>query len=146
MTNFEQVKKSIRKLKDLREGLEAGGRYEDYTKKERLLIEREIQRLEHLFGGVATLTGLPQLIFIVDTHKEVSAVAEANRLNVPIVGIVDTNANPDLVDYPIPANDDAVRAIGVVVDFIAGAAEDGLKKRLATEKANIKYQNANIQS
>ena len=146
LTNFEQVKKSIRKLKDLREGLEAGGRYEDYTKKERLLIEREIQRLEHLFGGVATLTGLPQLIFIVDTHKEVSAVAKVNRLKVPIVGIVDTNANPDLVDYPIPANDDAVRAIGVVVDFIAGAAEDGLKKRLATEKANIKYQNANIQS
>lgn len=134
LTNFEQVKKSIRKLSDLRAGLEAGGKFEDYTKKERLLIEREILRLEHLFGGVVTLARLPQVVFIVDTHKETSAVAEANRLRVPVVGIVDTNANPDLVDYPIPANDDAVKSIGIFVDFVAKAVDEGKKQKVKSEK------------
>ncbi len=134
LTNFDQVKKSIKKLKDLREGLEKGGKYEEYTKKERLLIEREILRLEHLFGGVVTLSQKPQMLFIIDTHKEVSAVLEANRLEIPIVGVVDTNANPTLIDYPIPANDDAVKSIGIIIDFVSKAVEEG-KGTLAKQRA-----------
>ena len=134
LTNFEQVKKSIRKLANLKAGLEAGGKYEDHTKRERLLIEREIARLEHLFGGIVTLSQKPQMIFIVDTHKETAAVLEANRLQVPIVGIVDTNADPEKIDYPIPSNDDAVKAIGIIIDFIAKAVEEGKKKKVKSEK------------
>ena len=141
LTNFEQVKRSVRKLGDFREGLKPGGKFADYTKKERLLIDREILRLEHLFGGLVTLTKLPDMLFIVDTHKEVSAVLETNRLGIPVVGITDTNADPTLIDYPIPANDDAVKSISTILDFIVGAVEAGKtknEKRKMKEESDIK--------
>ena len=103
-------------------------------------------KLEDLYGGISGMDRIPDALVVIGTQLETTAVKEARLSEITTVGIVDTNADPNIIDYPIPANDDAVRAIGVVVDFIAGAAEDGLKKRLATEKANIKYQNANIQS
>lgn len=127
LTNFEQVKRSLKKLLDLKSGL-ASGKFNDYTKKERLLMEREMMRLEHLFGGLTGLHAAPALLFIVDTHKETAAVAEANRLGIPIAGIVDTNANPTLVDYPIPANDDAVKSVSTILDLVIEAIETGKKK------------------
>lgn len=134
LTNFEQVKKSIRKLADLKEGL-ATGKFKEYTKKERLLMEREMIRLEHLFGGLVNLNKLPDLVFIIDTHKETSAVAEANRLGIPILGITDTNADPTKIEYPIPANDDAVKSISIILDFVAKAVEDGKTKQAAVATA-----------
>lgn len=128
LTNFDQMKKSVRKLLDLKSGLESG-KFKEYTKKERLLMEREMMRLEHLFGGLVTLNKNPDLIFIVDTHKEISAVAEANRLKIPVVGIVDTNADPTKIEHPIPANDDGVKSISTILDFIARAVEEGKRKQ-----------------
>lgn len=135
LTNFEQVKKSVRKLADIKSGLESG-KFANYTKKERLLMEREMMRLEHLFGGLVKLEKLPELLFIVDTHKEVSAVAEANRLGIPIVGIVDTNADPTVIDFPVPANDDAVKSISIILDFVVKAVEEGKKKSNVNKASN----------
>lgn len=134
LTNFEQVKKSIKKLADLKTGLETG-KFKEYTKKERLLMEREMTRLEHLFGGLVNLGKLPDLVFIIDTHKETSAVSEAIRLNIPVVGITDTNADPTKIEYPIPANDDAVKSISIILDFITKAVEDGKTKQVARATA-----------
>jgi small subunit ribosomal protein S2 len=92
-----------------------------YTKKERVLFDREIARLERFFGGLTSLKEKPQALFIVDTHKELVAVKEANIAGIPVVGMVDTNGDPDMVQYVIPINDDAVRAIKLVVTKIAEA-------------------------
>lgn len=127
LTNFEQMHRSVRKLADLKAKRESGG-YAVYTKKEKLLIDREIARLQRLFEGVVNLDKLPDMVFIVDTHKEESALREASRLNIPVVGIVDTNADPTVVDYPIPANDDAVKAISVILNFVGRAVEEGKNK------------------
>lgn len=117
LTNFEQMQRSIKRLADLKQGREKG-EFDAYTKRERLLIDREIAQIERTFGGVAELVTLPDMLFIVDTHKEITAVREAVRKGIPIVGIVDTNADPTLVDYPIPANDDAVKSISFILDVI----------------------------
>lgn len=127
LTNFEQMQRSIKKLADLKAGRE-GGEFASFTKKERLLIDRKIASLEKIFGGITELTKLPDMIFVVDTHKETTAVAEAAKKGIPVVGIVDTNADPTLVDYPIPANDDAVKSIAFVLDVIVKAVEEGKKK------------------
>lgn len=116
-TNFEQIKKSIRKLADLKEKM-VGGEFSGFTKKEKLLIAREIADLEKKFSGIASLTKLPDVVVIVDTHKEKSAVKEAIKMGVTIVGLVDSNANPDEVDYPIPMNDDANKAISYVLELM----------------------------
>lgn len=128
LTNFEQIKKSIRKLKDLKEKT-AAGEFKSYTKKERLLIEREIARLERFFGGISEMQKLPELLIVVDIKKEFTAVNEATMKGVETVGIVDSNADPDLVDYPIPMNDDATRAVEYVLDLIKEAVLEGQKKK-----------------
>lgn len=120
LTNFDQVGKSIRKLATLKDQREKG-ELKKYTKREQLLIDREIGRLEKFFGGVASLTRLPDALFVVDTHREEVAVREANRMGVPVVGMVDTNGDPTLVEYVIPINDDAVKSIELVVEAIADA-------------------------
>ncbi|MBI2268653.1 MAG: 30S ribosomal protein S2 [Candidatus Blackburnbacteria bacterium] len=137
LTNFEQMRRSVKKLSDLREKRESGG-FKGYTKKEKLLIDREIGRLERLFGGLVNLKNIPDMIFVVDTHKEDGVVKEANQLGVPMVAIVDTNANPDLVNYPIPANDDAVKAISLILDFVGKAIEEGKKKFEEQKTATLK--------
>lgn len=124
ITNWDQIKKSIDKLVEMREKREKG-EYKKYTKKENVLINREIDRLERFFGGLVPLQGLPEAIFIVDTHKEIVAVKEANFRDVPVVGIVDSNADPQLVNHVIPANDDAVRSIKLIVAKVAEAYADG---------------------
>jgi small subunit ribosomal protein S2 len=126
-SNFDQVKKSVKKLADMKAALVAGD-YAKYTKRERQLIEIEIARLERFFGGISTLTKLPDILFVVDTHKEIGAVKEAVVAKIPVVGIVDSNADPDLVDYPIPMNDDAVKALSYVLNMVKNAILEGKKK------------------
>lgn len=127
LTNFEQMKRSVRKLEELKKDM-ADGKYNDYTKKERLLLDREIAKLERDFGGVISLKQLPQAIFVVDTKEERTAVLEARKLGIPVVGIVDTNSDPTIVNYPIPANDDAVKSIELLVGLAEKAVWEGKEK------------------
>ncbi|MAG59522.1 30S ribosomal protein S2 [Candidatus Woesebacteria bacterium] len=142
LTNFEQIGKSIKKLDEMKKK-RAAGEYKGRTKKERLLIDREIASLERVFGGVANLGRLPDMLFIVDTHEEHTAVREAARLGIPVVGVVDTNADPTDVDYPIPANDDAVKSVSLILDAVEKAVEEGKKKSIKGTKGtkSIKEEN-----
>lgn len=127
ITNWNQIKKSIDKLIEMKEKKEKG-EYEKYTKKENILINREISRLEKFFGGLVGLEELPTAIFVVDCKKEEAAVKEAKMKGVKVIGIVDSNTDPSLVDYVIPANDDAVKSIKLIVSSIADAIIDGQSK------------------
>lgn len=120
ISNFEQMKRSIKKMEEMKENL-ASGAYNKFTKKERLLIDREITRLEKFFGGIKSLTGTPDVLFVIDTKREAAAVYEANSKKIPVVGIVDSNTDPDLIDYPIPMNDDASKALEYVLGLVAEA-------------------------
>jgi len=124
MTNWEQIKKSLDRLKDLEEKKESG-EFKKYTKKENVLIDREIEKLERFFGGLRALKDIPEAVFVVDVKKEIAVVKEAMQKGVTVVGMVDTNADPDIVDYMIPANDDAVSSIKLVVAKMAEAVADG---------------------
>lgn len=125
ISNFEEVNKNFKKLKDLKEKLSDEKAQEGYTKREIGLWERERGKLEELYGGIYTLEKIPDALFIADVHKEIGAVKEAARRGVTIVGIVDTNADPTLVDYPIPANDDAVGSIKLITSYLADAWIEG---------------------
>lgn len=120
LTNFAMATKSLVRLKDLK-GQKERGELKKYTKKEQLLLDREIAKLERFFGGISDLEKMPEAMFVVDTHKEDVAVREAHIMGVPVVGMVDTNGNPGMVDYVIPTNDDAVKAIELVVNEITEA-------------------------
>lgn len=133
LTNFTQIAVSTRKLADLKEKL-AGGEFKSYTKKERLLIQREIDRLERYFGGIATLEKKPDLMVIIDTHKEKSVVREASRTGVETIGLTDSNADPSDVTWPIPMNDDATKALEYVLDLFAEAILTGKKKPVSADK------------
>lgn len=124
ITNWDEISKRIEKLKELKKKKEEG-EFKKYTKKENVLIDREIAKLERFLGGIIDFSRPPQALFVVDTHKESVAVREANLKKVPVVGMVDTNADPDEVIKIIPANDDAVRSIQLVVSKIAQAYADG---------------------
>ena len=117
LTNFTQIKSSTDKLKKMREE-RAAGEYKKFTKKERLLIDREIERLDRFFGGLTSLTKIPDILFIVDAKREFTAVSEAGKMDVATVAILDTNADPTKVDYPIPMNDDAAKALDYVLDLL----------------------------
>jgi len=132
ITNFDQIKKSTSKLAEMNANMVSGG-YDKYTKKERLLIKREIDRLERFFGGMKDMTKLPDVLFVIDTHKEIGAVKEANKRDIPVVGIVDTNSDPTLVDYPIPMNDDSSKAIDYVLDVIEEALSGKVKETKTIE-------------
>lgn len=120
LTNWDQIYKRIFRLLDLR-SQRAAGELKRYTKKEQLLIDRDIAKLEKFLGGVETLSARPAAIFVVDTHREEVAVREAVRMGIPVIGMVDTNGDPTLVDYVIAANDDAVKSIELIVGVIADA-------------------------
>ncbi len=120
LTNFVTVKKSIKRLKHL-EKMATDGTYEKLTKKEVMQIEREKEKLEKVLGGIKEMAKLPGAIFVVDVKKEAIAVQEADRLNIPIIGLVDTNSDPDLINYPIPGNDDAFKSINIITRSIADA-------------------------
>ena len=126
ITNFNQIKKSLDKLVDMKEKL-VNGYYAKYTKKERVLIEREKDRLERFFGGITNLKAIPDLLIVVDIRKEITAIHEANRKGIKVVGIVDTNSDPNMVDFPIPMNDDATKALHLVLEYIKLAILEGQK-------------------
>src|SRR5688500_7804964 len=119
LTNFQTVKKQVRKLKELEAGSEQGGDFENYTKKERLMLTRQRDKLSKNLSGIKNLSRLPGLMFVVDSKKERIAVSEANKLGIPIVAIVDTNADPDLITVPIAGNDDAIRSVELITHAIA---------------------------
>ena len=122
LTNFQTIKKQIRRLKELERGQEENA-FEFYTKKERLLLERERAKLDKYLAGVKDMTRLPGAVFVVDAKREIIAVREAHRLGIPVVAIADTNADPDLIDYPIPGNDDAIRSVSLITRAIADTIE-----------------------
>ena len=128
LTNFDQMKRSISKLSEMKTKM-AAGEYKKYTKKERLLLEREITSLERFFGGISTLEKLPDMLFVVDTHKETQAVKEALKMKIETIGIVDSNSDPTVVDYPIPMNDDAAKALEYVLDLVKKAILEGQSKK-----------------
>lgn len=126
ISNFSQIQRSIKKMEEMTENV-ASGFYSKYTKKERLLIDREITRLERFFGGIKNLKNVPDVIFVIDTKREAGAVHEANTKKVPVVGIVDSNSDPDFVDYPIPMNDDASKALEYVLNLFKETVESARK-------------------
>jgi small subunit ribosomal protein S2 len=127
LTNFSTIRKSVKRLTNI-DKMESDGTFEKITKKERLFLSRERDKLRKVLDGVETMTKLPGAIFIVDIKKESIAVQEAHRLNIPIFAIVDTNCDPDEVDYLIPANDDAVKTIEVISKIMSEAVVEGLGK------------------
>ncbi len=132
LTNFNQIAKSVKKLSELHDEL----RQSDisYTKKERLLMARHMEKLQRFVGGLTTLTKIPDLIVIIDTHKEKGAVYEAKKMNVKTIGIVDTNADPDEVTFPVPMNDDSEGSVNFLLDLFEKAIAEG-KKPSAAPKA-----------
>lgn len=124
LTNFTTIQRSIRRLKDL-ESMSTDGRYELLPKKEVTRLERERKALDKNLAGIKDMPGLPDILFVIDSKNEEIAVAEARRLGIPVVGIVDTNCDPDYVDYVIPGNDDALRAIRLFASKISDAVLDG---------------------
>lgn len=118
LTNFQTIRKQIRRLKELERGAEENA-FEFYTKKERLMLEREREKLSKYFSGVSDMGRLPGALFVVDAKREAIAVREANRLGIPVIAIADTNADPDGIDFPIPGNDDAIRSVGLIVGAIS---------------------------
>jgi small subunit ribosomal protein S2 len=118
LTNFQTIKKQIRRLRELEQGA-SDGDFENYTKKEKLLFERERVKLSRNLEGIKQMNRLPGVLFVVDSRKERIAVAEANKLGIPVVAIVDTNADPELITVPIPGNDDAIRSVSLITQAIA---------------------------
>lgn len=144
LTNFGTIKKSIKHMKNL-DKMSSDGTYEKITKKEILHIEREKEKMKKVLDGIEEMKRLPGVIFIVDTKKEQIAVKEARKLNIPIVAIVDTNSDPTIIDYPIPANDDAAKSISIISRVIADAVVEGsqkLKKQQAEQEAIAEAEKA----
>jgi small subunit ribosomal protein S2 len=128
LTNFATIRKAIKKMGTI-DRMATDGTWENINKKERLLISREREKLEKTLGSVSDLSRLPAALFIVDISKEHIAVAEARRLNIPTFAIVDTNSNPNIVDYAIPANDDAAKSVQVIMESVVKAIQEGLSER-----------------
>jgi len=130
LTNFATIKKSINRLKEI-EKMREDGTFEKLTKKEVARLEKELVKLNKNFAGIVSMERMPKAVFIVDTKKEETAVREARRLAIPIIGLIDTNSNPDLIDYPIPGNDDATKSIRMVAILMADTIIEGRKKFLS---------------
>ena len=130
LTNWQTVSQSISRLKTIDEAAARG--FEGLTKKERLGMEREQEKLQASLGGIREMGGIPDLLFVIDVNKEDLAIAEAKKLGIPVVAVDDTNCSPDGVDYVIPGNDDAARAIALYTDLVSRAALDGMSDQLAS--------------
>ena len=142
LTNFATIRRSLKKMSGIDKMMKEES-FQNMAKRERLMVSREKAKLEKVLGGIADLTRLPAALFIVDIKKEHIAVKEAQKLNIPVYGIVDTNSNPELVDFPIPGNDDAFKSISVITKAIAQAIEDGLnERRKDKEDAKLKEEEA----
>jgi len=128
LTNFATVRKAVRKLSSLQK-MEKDGTFNNISKRERLFKTRQKDKLQKNIGSISDLNRLPAALFIVDIHKEHIAVKEAHKLNIPTFGIVDTNSDPNLVDFPIPSNDDSSKAVNAVLNVICAAVTEGLEER-----------------
>lgn len=133
LTNFATVRRSVRKMQNIEKMLKDGS-METLTKKERLTLERKYNKLERVFGGIAQLTRLPNAVFAVDIHHEHLGIAEATRLQMKTFGMVDTNSDPSLVDFPIPSNDDASKSISIITNYLVEAIREGLEERKQSGK------------
>jgi small subunit ribosomal protein S2 len=142
LTNYKTMRQSIRKLEIIEE-MEKSGQVELLTKKERLVLSRKKEQLERYIGGIRNMKTTPDLVFVLDAAKERIAVAEANRLKIPVIAPLDTNCNPDVIDYPIPGNDDAIRAINLFCKEVADAIIEG-KELLAQEQDEQDEQNEEV--
>ena len=136
LTNWKTVMGSIKRLKEIEAKAEKG-ELEGLTKKERLNMARDQEKLEASLGGIKDMNGRPDIMFVIDTVKEQLAIAEAKRLGIPVVAICDSNSDPDGIDYVIPANDDAIRAISLYCDLVAGAVLDGVQAELAAAGVDV---------
>ena len=134
LTNFQTTRKSIRKMTAI-DKMQTDGTWETLNKRERLFKTRQREKLDKNFGSIADMTRQPAAIFIVDILKEHIALKEARRLSIPVFAMVDTNSNPSMVDFPIPANDDASKSIQVILDVVCGAVKEGLSERKASKEA-----------
>jgi small subunit ribosomal protein S2 len=130
LTNFTTIRKSVKRLTNI-EKMETDGTYDKLTKKEILVLDREKEKLQQILSGVVEMTRLPGMLYVVDIKKEEIAVMEARRLGIPVVAIVDSNCDPTMVDYPIPANDDAIKSVQTITRFIADAALEGVERTSA---------------
>jgi small subunit ribosomal protein S2 len=128
LTNFATIRKSLKKLSSI-EKLMKDEAFNNLAKRERLMISREKEKLTRILGGITDLNRLPAALFVIDIKREHIAVAEAQKLNIPVFAMVDTNSDPNLVDYPIPANDDSFKSIELVTKYISAAIEEGLSER-----------------
>ncbi|HIE04073.1 MAG TPA: 30S ribosomal protein S2 [Candidatus Latescibacteria bacterium] len=143
LTNFQTIRRSVAKLEEL-DRMSQDGTYERLPKKEVLRLEKKRAKLQTLLGGIRDMTRLPGMLYVVDTKKEQIAVAEANKLEIPVVAIVDTNCDPDVVDYPIPGNDDAIRSISIITKVIARAVQEGREgaEEVLTEEEKLQVAEA----
>ena len=137
LTNFNQIGKSLRKLGDLKAS-KSKGEFSDYTKKEKLLVDRKIEKMERMLGGLLVMDRIPDVAFILDTHKEIGAVKEAKKMGVTVVGVVDTNSDPDMIDYVIPMNDDAKKSVEYVLSLVAQSLAGKLITKEVKPKKAVK--------
>ncbi len=145
LTNFSTIRKSLKKMQSI-DKLMKDEAYQNLAKRERLMITREREKLERVLGGISDLNRLPAALFVIDIKREHIAVAEAQKLNIPVFAMVDTNSDPNLADYPIPANDDAYKSIKIITEYVSSFMEEGLAERkkdkddqkLAEEEASKK--------
>jgi small subunit ribosomal protein S2 len=135
LTNWKTIQGSIKRLKQMEERL--GGDVQGLTKKEVLMLTREREKLDRALGGIKDMGGLPDIIFVIDTVKEKLAIEEANKLGIPVIAVVDSNADPAGIAFPIPGNDDAIRAIHLYCDMVAGAVLDGIAGALSSSGGDI---------
>jgi small subunit ribosomal protein S2 len=145
LTNFQTIRKQIRRLKELERGQEENA-FEFYTKKERLLLERERLKLDKYLSGVKDMGRLPGAVFVIDAKREIIAVKEAHRLGIPIIAIADTNADPDLINYPIPGNDDAIRSVQLISGAIADSIEASRREVPEDERRRVEELEATTYS
>jgi len=134
LTNFQTVKKSVERLRFI-EDMSKNGIFENLTKKERALLTKERDKLARDLDGIRNMNNLPQAIFVIDTKKEEIAVKEAHRLKIPVLGIVDTNCDPDVIDFPIPGNDDALKSVRLILSLVVDSVIEGSKEFKVGEKA-----------
>lgn len=140
LTNFRTIRTQVQRLKKLEAGLESGDLAAKYNKKEVLDFTNQAEGLNRVFGGIKDMDGLPAAVYIVDVPKESIAVAEARKLGLPVIAMADSNADPDQIDYPIPANDDAIKSVRVITRAVAQAAAEGAKQHAASKVKETQTQ------
>ena len=141
LTNFKTIRNRVKRLTDI-EKMQEDGTFEVLPKKEVILLKKEMEKLERNLGGIKEMTELPGVMFVVDPNKEKIAILEARKLGIPVIGLVDTNCNPEDVDYPIPGNDDAIRAVKLIMDVMANAVIEGKQGESMEQEVDAQEQMA----